>query len=282
VKGQGAERREAGGEYGQNEHSRAGPPGDLVTRRVSGFDDSRSANRQIGNRILASLPVDESNRLLPYLGRVRLDSGKSICVPNQPLAFAYFPNSGMISMVAMMRDGATVEVGMVGREGFVSTAVLLGIASIPNRAVVQIEGDAFTVEPILLRKLLPKTPCLESMLRHYTNSYWNQVAQVAACNRLHRVLERLARWLLMSRDRTDSDLLPLTQEVLAQMLGCRRSSVAAAMGSLEKAGVVRCGRGQVRIADRRELEKTACECYDSIRELTKSWVRHSAAPRPRK
>lgn len=259
--------------------SRLGPPGDLVTRRLRVTDRFRSVNRRIANRILASLPAEELNRLFPYLGRARLHSGESICLPNRPVAFVYFPNSGMVSMIATMRDGATVEVGIVGREGFVSTSVLLGIPSIPIRAVVQIEGDAFTIQPILLRKLLPETPRLESMLRYYANAYWNQVAQVAACNRLHRVHERLARWLLMSRDRTDSDLLPLTQEFLAQMIGCRRSSVAAAMGALEKTGLVRCGRGQVRIADRRALEKAACECYGVIREFAKFLVRPSTAPR---
>jgi CRP-like cAMP-binding protein len=242
-------------------------------------DRAGSVNPRIGNRILASLPAEEWNRLLPYVGRARLQAGQSVCVPNRPIAFVYFLNSGMISKVATMRDGATVAVGLVGREGFVSTSVLLGVPSIPIRGVVQIEGDAFTIEPLLLIKMLPETPRLESMLRYYANAYWNQVAQVAACNRLHRVHERIARWLLMSRDRTDSDLLPLTQEFLAQMIGCRRSSVAAAMGSLEKTGLVRCGRGKVRIVDRGELEKTACECYGVIREFTKFLGRPSTAPR---
>lgn len=258
--------------------SRVGPPRDLVTRRVHACDRSQSSRHRIGNKILAALPAEELNRMLPHLGRVRLHSGESIGVPNRPIAFVYFPNSGMISMVAMMRDGTSVEVGIVGREGFVSTSVLLGIPSIPMRAVVQLQGDAFTIEPRLLGKMLPQSPRLESILRHFANAYWNQVAQVAACNRLHRVRERLARWLLMSRDRTDSDILPLTQEFLAQMLGCRRSSLAAAMGSLEKSGLVRCRRGQVCIADRRELEKTACECYEVIREL-ESLARPSTAPR---
>ena len=255
---------------------RVARPGDLVQVRAS--DRSGSVNRRIGNRILAAAPAEECKRLLPYFVRVRLHSGESLCVPNRPMRFVYFPNSGMISMVAMMRDGATVEVGTVGQEGFVSTSVLLGIPSIPIRAVVQIEGDALAVEPTLLRKLLPQTPRLEAMLRYYANAYWNQVVQVAACNRLHRVRERLARWLLMSRDRTDSDWLPVTQEFLAQMLGCRRSSVAAALGPLEKNGVVRCGRGHVRIVDRTELEKAACECYDVMRELARPLVRPPTLP----
>jgi CRP-like cAMP-binding protein len=189
------------------------------------------------------------------------------------MEFVYFPNSGMVSVVATMRDGASVEVGNVGREGFFSTAVLLWSLSIPLRAIVQIKGDAFAIEPTLLRNVLWQTPHLQSMLRQYANAYCNQVAQVAACNCLHQVRARLARWLLMSRDRSDSDSMPLTQEFLAQMLGCRRSSIVAAVGSLEKLGVVRSSRGRVHIVNRTKLEKTACECYEVIHEMLPPQIR---------
>jgi len=247
-------------------------PGELIGRRLLA-SDRIWPNDRIANEILAWLPAEEFNRLLPCFRRVRLQTGETICMPNRAVTVVYFPKSGMISMVATMRDGATVEVGIVGREGFVSAAVLLGVPSIPVGAVVQIEGDAFAIEPSLLRKMLCQSPRFESMLRHFANAYWNQVAQVAACNGLHRVHERLARWLLMSRDRIDSDSVPLTQEFLAQMLGCSRSSIAAAMGSLEKTGVVLCGRGHVRIMDRTKLERTACECYEVTRRMLASSVR---------
>lgn len=231
---------------------------------------SRSSQRvrsqtPAGNAILAKLPPEESRRLRPLLQRVLLKSGDIIYEPQVPIGFVYFPNCGMVSMVAAMSDGATVEVGMTGAEGFVGTAVLLGEETAPVRAIVQIPGDALRIESASLRRVLSSTPRFEQMLRRYAHAHWIQVAQAAACNRLHQVRQRLCRWLLMSRDRAESDLLPLTHEFLAQMLGCRRSSVTAAAGALESAGAIRYRRGQIRIIDRRALEKAACECYGVIR-----------------
>jgi CRP-like cAMP-binding protein len=166
-----------------------------------------------------------------------------------------------------MRNGAMVEVGMTGREGFVGTPVVLGARDAPVRAIVQVNGSSFRIESDLLRQMLPRTPQLEQLLRRYAHAHAMQVAQAAACNCLHQVPERLARWLAMTHDRTDSDLVPLTQEFLSQMLGCRRSSVTSAVGRLQKAGVIRPGRGQVRILDRKQLAKQACECYGIMRKL---------------
>ena len=157
---------------------------------------------------------------------------------------------------------------MTGREGFVGTPIVLGARDAPFRAIVQIEGDGFRIESDLLRQLLLQTPQFDRMVRRYAHAHAMQVAQVAACSCLHQVPERLARWLAMSYDRTESELLPLTQEFLAQMLGCRRSSVTAAIGSLQSAGVIRCGRGHVRIMKRGELERKACECYGVMRRLS--------------
>lgn len=158
--------------------------------------------------------------------------------------------------------------GMIGREGFVGTPVVLGVRSTPTRAVVQIEGDAFRIDSDLLGRILPESPRLEQMLRRYAQAYAMQVAQAAACNCLYHVPERLSRWLAMSCDRAGSDLLPITQEFLAQMLGFRRSSVTAAVGSLQNAGVIRCGRGHVRLVKRGELERRACECYAVMRRVS--------------
>jgi CRP-like cAMP-binding protein len=173
----------------------------------------------------------------------------------------------MVSFVAVMHNGAMAEVGMTGREGFVGTPVVLGARDASVRAIVQIDGDGLRIESDLLRRILPRTPQLDEILRRYAHAHAMQVAQTAACNCLHQVPERLARWLAMSRDRTDSGLLPVTQEFVAQMLGCRRSSVSAAIASLQSAGVIRCVRGQVRILNRKELERKACECYEVIRRL---------------
>jgi CRP-like cAMP-binding protein len=226
----------------------------------------RTDLRDPENLILTALGAEEHRRLRPYLEFVPLRAGDVLWEPGQPIEFVYFPTSGLVSFVAVMRNGATVEVGMTGREGFVGTPIILGARDSPVvRAVVQIAGECLRIESDLLRRMLPQVPQLEGMLRRYAHSYATQAAQAAACNCLHQVPERLARWLAMSRDRAKSDLLPLTQESLAQMLGCRRSSVTSAIGRLQRAGIVRVGHGQVRVLDRKQLEKGACECYEIIK-----------------
>lgn len=220
------------------------------------------------NAILAALPQQELSPLERHLEPVRFRSGAVLWEPNQPIKSVYFPTSGMVSFLAVMRNGAMAEVGVAGREGFVGIAAFLGARDVPVRAVVQSESSGFRIGSELLRQLLPQMPHLEQMLRRYAIAQAMQVAQAAACNCLHQVPERLSRWLAMSCDRIGSDLLPLTQEFLAQMLGCRRSSVTQAIARLEKAGVLHPGHGQIRILDRKRLEKRACECYSIMKALS--------------
>ncbi len=220
------------------------------------------------NLILAALPREERSQLQPYLEFVPLKSGDVLWEPNQRIESVYFPTSGMVSFVAVMRNGETTEVGMTGREGFVGIAIALGAHNAPLRAIVPSNGSAFRIESELFRQILPQTPRLGQTLRRYAHAQAMQVALGAACNCLHQVPERLARWLAMSCDRIGSDRLPLTQEFLAQMLGCRRSSVTSAVGRLRKAGAVRPGHGGLRILDRKQLEKRACECYGVMRKLS--------------
>jgi CRP-like cAMP-binding protein len=224
-------------------------------------------SRELENMILVALPPAEHSYLHPFLEFTTLKFGDVLWEPSQPIESAYFPSNGVVSFVAVMRDGASVEVAMTGREGFVGTPLILGARDVPVRAVVQIEGEGFRIESDLLRQILPRTPLLEQMLRRYAHAHAMQVAQVGACNRLHQVSERLARWLAMSNQRTESELLPVTQEFLAQMLGCRRSSVTAALGSLQSAGAIRCARGHVGIVNRKILERRACECYGVMRRI---------------
>ncbi len=224
---------------------------------------------ELDNMILAALPREERSQVRQYLEFVPLRSGDVLWEPNQPIEFVYFPTSGMVSLVAVMRNGATAEVGITGREGFVGAAVVLGARDVPFRAIVQSGGSSFRIESELLRRILPQTPKLEQMLRRYALAQAIQVAQGAACNCLHQVPERLARWLTMSCDRTDSEVLALTQDFLAQMLGCRRASVTSAIGRLQKAGVIRPEHGQVRILDRKRLRRRAYECYGVMRTLSK-------------
>lgn len=219
------------------------------------------------NLILAALPQEERNHLQQYLGFVLVKPGEVFWEPNQPITSVYFPTSGMISLVAVMRNGATAEVGLTGREGFVGIPIVLSARHASVRAIAQTEGSGFRMESELFRLILPQLPQLELMLRHYAHGQAMQVAQNAACNCLHQVPDRLARWLSMSCDRTGSNMLPFTHEFLAQMLGCRRSSVTSAIGRLQKAGMIRSERGRVLILDRRQLENRACECYAVMRRL---------------
>lgn len=235
-------------------------------RKLHVHDPSNPQNPE--NMILGALPQEERDHLQQYLGFVLVKPGEVFWEPNQPITSVYFPSSGMVSFVAVMRDGATAEVGITGREGFVGTPIVLGARGTSVRAIAQTEGSGFRVGSELFQHILPQTPHLEQMLRRYACSQAMQLAQGAACNCLHQVPERLARWLTMSADRIGSNVLPLTQEFLAQMLGCRRSSVTSAMSQLRKAGVLRPEHGRVRILDRNRLEDRACECYSVMRRLS--------------
>jgi len=219
----------------------------------------------VANRILAALPEEEYQYLLPYLELVSLRFQQTLYEPNAPMRFGYFPNRGMICLIAVMRNGASVEVGVIGNEGFLGTPILLGVKANPHQALVQIAGNAFRVKAEALATILPRTPMLERMLRRFVQAQAFQLAQSAACNRLHEVVERLARWLLMARDRAGSDVLPLTHEFLAEMLGSRRSTVTVAAGALQRTGLIEYSRGQVKILDRTGLEKSTCECYEISR-----------------
>ena len=222
---------------------------------------------ELANMILATLSREERDQLRQYLELVPLQRGEVLWEPNQPIESGWFPTSGIVSFVAVMRSGATAEVGMTGREGFVGTAVVLGARDASVRAIVQSEGSGFRIESELLRQILPQMPKLEQMLRRYAHAQAMQVAQAAGCNCLHQIPERLARWLAMIDDRTGSDLLCLTHDFLAQMLGCRRSSVTSAVDRLQKTGVIRRGHGWIRILDRPQLRRRACECYGVMRKL---------------
>ncbi len=220
------------------------------------------------NIVLAVLPREERDNLQQYLGFVLVKPGEVFWQPNQPIPCVYFPTSGMVSLVAVMRNGTTAEVGVTGREGFVGIPIILGARHASVRTIAQTEGSGFRMGSELFRQILPQMPQLEQTLRRYAYAQLMQVAQSAACNCLHQVPERLARWLAMSCDRTGSAVLPLTHEFLGQMLGCRRSSVTSAMGQLQNAGVIRSERGLVRILDREHLESRACECYGVMRRLS--------------
>ena len=215
------------------------------------------------NRLLGALSAEEREDILPLLEAVPLIDGMPIHEPHEPITDVYFPISGVVSMVSEMRDG-TVEVGTVGREGMTGLPLVLHANTMPSRAFVQVPGHAYRMRGVDLCAALRRSPRIERLVYRYVLALFDQAAQHAACNRLHALEERCARWLLMTHDRVDGDVLPLKQQFLAEMLGVHRPAVTIAAGDLQKAGVIRYTRGKVTVLDREALEDAACECYGII------------------
>lgn len=229
----------------------------------------------IYNEILLSLPLNEREMLLAKLEFVRLKTHHVLHEVGDTLKSAYFCNTGLVSILSVFPDGKSVEVGLIGKEGIIGLPLVAGFRTSPTRAVTQIEATAFRVDAETLIGLLRQCPQLERQIHQFSQVVAMQVTQIAACNRLHEVNERLARWLLMSADRIGSDSVPLTHELLAQMLGTRRSSVTVAAGMLQQAGLITNTRGNVRIIDRPKLEEASCECYGLMQRQVKEWRRQS-------
>jgi CRP-like cAMP-binding protein len=227
---------------------------------------SQSRRHQIKNRLLSALPDSEYERLLPHLEQVSLTLKQIIYLPNEPIEYVYFPNSGIISLVNLTEDGGTVEAATVGKEGMVGLPLLLGADRMMGQAITQIVGDAVRMKAdVFKREVTPASP-LYSLLLRYTQALMNLMSQSVACNRLHSVEERCCRWLLLCQDRVESDEFALTQEFLAQMLGVRRASVSVVAAILQKAGLIRYRRGKIMILDRLGLEATSCECYRIVKQ----------------
>lgn len=223
--------------------------------------------KPIGNHILLSLPESEYQALRLSLSFVHMPHHASLHEPGERIEFAYFPNRGLVSLVVATRGGKTVEVGVIGNEGLVGTPAALGLNRSPHRAIVQLPGDAFRMRIEALRSVLPSTPQLQFMASRYAVIQGMQAAQSAACNRLHGIEQRLARWLLIMQDRMDEGFLRITHDFLASMLGTDRPSVSLAAGILQKKATIEYTRGSVRILNRKKLEECACECYGVIQDF---------------
>ncbi|MDJ0647274.1 MAG: Crp/Fnr family transcriptional regulator [Xenococcaceae cyanobacterium MO_188.B19] len=222
---------------------------------------TENAESKIINQILAALPQSEYQRLAPHLKQVSLFGGKVLQEPNEPIKEIYFPNQAMISLVSIMSDGSTTEIGLIGNEGMAGLPAILGGNSTTSRSIVQIPGSAMVLPAEVLKREFHRAGKLQELLLIYTQALLTQVSQSAACNRQHTIEARLARWLLSVQDCVLSDELPLTQEFIANMLGTRRSGVTVAAGTLQKAGMIRYNRGKITITNQKDLETTACECY---------------------
>jgi CRP-like cAMP-binding protein len=239
------------------------------TRRVD------SDGNVVGNKILLNLSREEFDPVLSKLELVRLKLHQIIYEAGETIKSGYFVNDGVISVLAVQPDGKSVEIGLIGSEGFAGLPLLVGYSSSPTRLITQGDGTAYRCDAETLRQLVTQFPRLEQQLHRFGQRLAMQTAQIAACNRLHEVGERLARWILMTQDRIVSDNLPLTQEFLAQMLGSRRASVTVAAGILQKAGLISYTRGAVRILDRERLEEAACDCYGIVQRQLKDWEAES-------
>jgi CRP-like cAMP-binding protein len=213
------------------------------------------------NRLLGAIPPEELDRFAPQLQRVPLVFKETLFEAGDRLHFVYFPLNGVISMIASMESGNSVEVGMVGKEGMTDVAVVLGDDISCHRGTVQHAGSALKLSAAALREELHRDGALRSVLLRYIRFALAQATQSAACNRLHSVDQRCARWLLGMRDRVGADTFPMTHEFLAYMLGVRRSGVTVAAHALKKADLVRYARGQLTILNGEGLEASACECY---------------------
>ena len=217
------------------------------------------------NRILSALPVDEYERISPRLEYTPLTLGKILYRPGEPIAHVYFPLRGTVSITAVMEDGREVEVGIVGREGMLGLPLVLGTDTAPLKAAVQVPDGAMRLRAGAFGEELERGKGLRRLLLRYAQAFFIQTAITAACNRLHPLDGRLARWLLMTKDRAQSSTLPLTQEFLSIMLGVRRAGVTEACGALAGAGLIENKRGRIRIADPQGLERASCECYGVVR-----------------
>ena len=226
-----------------------------------------SGGRAVSNVILLSIPDDEYDVLRPHLQFAELPRHFILHDQGEKIDHVYFPNDGMVSLVVLVPDGRSVEVGIAGREGVIGTPIAVGLSRGPYRAISQIPGNATRISREALEETLPNAPALQLKFGRYILMQGLQMAQIAACNRLHELDQRLARWLLMCQDRVDSEVLPLTHEFLAQMLGSGRPSVSLTAAALEQAGLIENLRGKVRILNRKSLEAAACECYAVVQHF---------------
>jgi CRP-like cAMP-binding protein len=235
----------------------------------------KGGGRRPSNRLLGSLQDTEYAQIEPYLELVSLRMRQILHAPGDFAEYVYFPYSGVLSSLLILESGDTVEVATVGNEGMADIDVVFGLRRARYRLMVQVPGDAARIPTDAFKALLQANPGLMAAMARYLTAMFTLVAQSAACNRLHPVQERCARWLLMTHDRVGTDLFPVTQEFLADMLGARRPTVTLATGMLREANLIQYERGRATILNRTGLEEVACECYRTVRDGFDSLFEHS-------
>jgi CRP-like cAMP-binding protein len=219
------------------------------------------------NSLLAALPRKSYLRLLPGLTPVDLVFGEVLYEPGQKIEHVYFPTQSLISLLTLVEGHLALEVGLVGWEGMVGFPLALGVEASPVRSLVQGAGPALRMSAARFRSELRRSPPLQRELHRYVNTMMAQISQTAGCNRFHVVEPRLARWLLMTRDRVRSGEFRMTHEFLSHMLGVRRVGVTEAASALQQRNLIEYTRGAIKILDHRGLEKAACACYESVKDM---------------
>jgi CRP-like cAMP-binding protein len=232
-------------------------------------------SRPLGNWLLDALPSDAYQRLVDNLVPVHFSLGQVIYESGAHMENVLFPTTSHVSLLYTMVDGATAEMGLVGNEGVVGISLFMGGQTTPNRAVVQGAGDALKLQVKPMQAEFERGGDFQHLLLRYTQALITQISQTAVCNRLHSVEHRLCRWLLMTRDRTQSDRLRMTQEFISNMLGVRREGVTNAAQGLQHRGLISYARGHIQILDRKGLESCACECYAVVRVEHDRLLSHS-------
>ena len=216
------------------------------------------------NHLLAALPKAEFVRLEPHLELISLPLGKAIYESGDKMTHIYFPTTAIISMLYIMENGGTAEIGIAGNNGLIGSALFMGSESTSSRAVVQSKGDAIRIKAKPLQTEFDRGGLFQKLLLRYTQSLMTQISQTAVCNRLHNVDQQLCRWLLINHDQLETNKLVMTQELIANMLGVRREGVAIAAKKLQKKGLIKYVRGTITMLDRKGLEQAACECYQIV------------------
>jgi CRP-like cAMP-binding protein len=242
---------------------RASAPGGFRHTKASRI--AAIAQSAAPNRLLAALPAKEYERLLAGFEPVKLTYGEVLYEPGEPMRHVYFPSDCVVSLLTVVEGHRALEVGLVGREGMVGSRLALGITTASVRALVQGTGTAVRIDSVRFLRELHHSPMLQRALLHFTDALMNQVTRTAACNRFHEVESRLARWLLMTRERVPSREFRLTQEFLADMLGVRRSGVTVAASAFQDRKLIRYRRGIITILDQQGLEAAACSCYQHVK-----------------
>jgi len=217
------------------------------------------------NRLLLALPSRDLKRLLPELEQIRCQRGQVLMDADSSLDHVYFPDSGVVSSVAVYSDGSVIEMATIGREGCTGVQAVFGAKSSSARLLVQIPGSAAKMSRAAFTRAMESMPAFRSLMYAYVHAFLEQVMVSVACNGAHSLKQRLVRWLLMMRDRGDDDVLSISQGLLAEMLGVQRPTITNAARELERAGLIERGRRQVTIADRQGLVDASCECYQLVR-----------------